>query len=92
MLQDQAESFLLAEDTMLQDKTEELQSLKDVLDFFADCYDLQWHRLPSKQKPIKRHLISMTLSLPNDLLHLTVLQLSGWICTSRVPAARGNMT
>ena len=32
-----------------------------------DCYELEWHRLPSKQNPIKRRLISTTLGLPNDI-------------------------
>ena len=32
-----------------------------------DCFELKWHRLPSKQDPIKRCLISTTLGLPNDI-------------------------
>ena len=40
----------------------------------SDCYELKWHRLPSKQDPIKRRLISTTLGFPNDM----TIQLSGY--------------
>ncbi len=50
-----------------------------------DCYELQWHRLPSKQEPIKRRLIVTTLGLPNDITAAKRICSS---CMSRVPKGR----
>ena len=50
-----------------------------------DCYELQWHRLPSKQEPIKRRLIVTTLGLPNDITTAKRICSS---CMSRVPKGR----
>ena len=47
--------------------------------------ELKWHRLPSKQDPIKCRLISTTLGLPNDITTAKRICSS---CMSRVPKGR----